>query len=194
MLNNQIISKTTFSENIEIQLQECRNKFNQEASHLLKQQLAASEDLTDRKNFKGHATASCFLLSPDSKKTLLVHNLNLNMILKPGGHCEPQDEKPLNTAIRELEEEVGVDKSQYDVLHPFAIDVDTHPIPENLKKGEPAHFHHDFTYIFRLKEEVAINLDLNEVSSFEWVLLDSNHEYLERFIDKIHLIIQPKSL
>ena len=190
MLNNQIISKTTFSENIEIQLQECRNKFNQEASSLLQQQLASGEDLTDRKNFKGHATASCFLLSPDSKKVLLVHNLNLNRVLKPGGHCEPQDDTPMDTAVRELEEEVGVDKSQYEILHPFAIDVDTHPIPENPKKGEPAHFHHDFTYVFRLKEEASINLDLNEVSSFEWVSLDSNHKYLERFIDKIWLIVE----
>lgn len=44
------------------------------------------------------------------------------------------------------------------------IDIDTHPIPDNPKKQEPSHFHHDFRYVFFLDHQQEIALQLEEVS------------------------------
>lgn len=189
-MNNSTKTTSFFSENIRAQINQCFKDFGQEASKKLLKQLALGEDLTDRKNFNGHTTGSCFLLSPDSTKILCIHNLNLDRKLQPGGHCEQQDDAPINTAVRELEEEVGVGKLQYDIVHPSAIDVDTHLIPENPKKKEPAHFHHDFRHLFRLKHAVEINLDLNEVSSYQWVPINDCNFIPSKLLNRIKLILK----
>lgn len=45
------------------------------------------------------------------------------------------------------------------------LDIDTHFIPENPKKQEPSHYHHDFRYVFLLDEKQEIDLQLEEVSA-----------------------------
>lgn len=45
------------------------------------------------------------------------------------------------------------------------LDIDTHFIPENPKKQEPSHYHHDFRYVFFLDEKHDIELQLEEVSA-----------------------------
>ena len=42
----------------------------------------------------------------------------------PGGRCEDYDTSPLETALRETREEIGVDKSQLDILERLAV-IDT---------------------------------------------------------------------
>lgn len=44
--------------------------------------------------------------------------------------------------------------------------VDTHPIP--AYKNRPAHFHHDFRYIF-VPENDKVELQLEEVEDYAWV-------------------------
>ena len=53
---------------------------------------------------------------------------------------------------------------------PFRIN--THEIPENPKKGEPAHLHHDFGYLFDINEIQEIVIDPNESDGFQWVDLE----------------------
>ena len=131
--------------------------------------------MTDRKNFQGHVTGSCYLLSPDAKKLLFVYNKNLKKFLQPGGHCEEKDNTPFNGAIRELEEETNIKQSAYDVLDSTPIDINTHPVPENTKKQEKEHQHHDFAYLLKLKETVEITLNLNEVEEYIWVDLEDKN-------------------
>jgi len=137
------------------------------------------ERIFDRKNSDGHFTASVFILCPNSGKILLLKHKSLDILLQPGGHIEKEDATPFAAALRELEEETGcldLDKINYlavlpdDPLVPFHIS--THEIPENPKKGEPAHLHHDFGYLFEINEIQEIKIDPNESDDFLWVDLE----------------------
>lgn len=137
------------------------------------------ERIFDRKNSDGHFTASAFILCPNSGKILLLKHKSLGILLQPGGHIEKEDATPFAAALRELEEETGcldLDKINYlavlpdDPLVPFRIN--THEIPENPKKGEPVHLHHDFGYLFDINEMQEIVIDPNESDGFQWVDLE----------------------
>jgi len=110
-----------------------------------------------RKNFDGHITASGFVLSPDGKKLAVVKHKFLNRYLQPGGHVEETDPTILAAALREIREETDIESCQYLPFHAdpaVPIDIDTHEIPANPKKGEPGHLHHDFRYLFRAESEI----------------------------------------
>lgn len=49
------------------------------------------------------------------------------------------------------------------------IDVDTHPIPDNPKKGEGDHFHHDFTFVGQASSEAPLQVQEEEVDGVKWV-------------------------
>lgn len=114
--------------------------------------------LFDRKNFGGHITASGFVLSPDGRKIAVVKHKFLDRYLQPGGHVEESDADLISAALREIREETEIESCLYIAFHAdpaIPIDIDTHEIPANPRKGEPAHLHHDFRYLFRAEGEVA---------------------------------------
>lgn len=161
---------------------------------ILREQIAAHEILNDRKNFRGHACGSGIVLSPDKKAILLIHHTFLDMWLQPGGHMEPEELSPQVTAQRETEEETGVilaGELAIDGDSTLPIDIDTHYIPANDAKGEPAHYHHDFRYVF-LASDPALSHQIQEVQAAEWVPLeDSRLSNLGKVLAKLrehHLI------
>lgn len=72
------------------------------------------------------------------------------------------------------------------------FDIDTHIIPENPKKGEPAHFHHDFRYIYTTKEN-NINVDASESNGYKWVDWEDFIESpnFAHLTDKISSLLEP---
>jgi 8-oxo-dGTP pyrophosphatase MutT (NUDIX family) len=123
-------------------------------------------DMTSRKTFPTHLTASAILLR--GSDVLMIEHKALSMWLFPGGHMEA-GEWPHETAARELREETGHSASLYDMV---PIDIDCHVIPENGKKVEPEHFHIDFRYLFMEFEKVAPS-DSREITDMKWVLYDA---------------------
>lgn len=141
---------------------------------LAKQLQGGDGELTQRTNFVGHVTASAFIVNPATKQVLLLQHKALGTLLQPGGHVEPADKTILAAAEREVMEETGLDRSQLQLRSLYAdnpqmpFDIDTHFIPENPKKGEPGHYHHDFRYLFVTKER-DVTIDPDESSGFAWV-------------------------
>lgn len=137
---------------------------------LLQKQILEEQDILSRKNFEGHVTASGLIISHDKKVLVMFHN-TLEKFLQPGGHIEEIDRDIIQSAEREVKEETNLNDIK---LHSWclennsAIMIDTHKIPENRKKNENEHFHHDFMFIFRA-EKTNIILDKNEVSGFFWI-------------------------
>ena len=71
--------------------------------------------------------ASCYVVDFRSRELLLVYNKRVKKWLQPGGHSEGE-EKPLETAIREVKEETGIDIIPIGVkfndnVEPFAVEV-----------------------------------------------------------------------
>ncbi len=135
-------------------------------------------DLWDRKNMRGHLTASTLIYNHHSEEFLMLHHKALNKWLAPGGHVD-EGELPEQAALRECEEETGISKKPLSVE---LIDIDIHDIPARPVKNEGEHAHYDFRYLLTYNEKVDVALDYNESNRFDWVTLNQiKHEYPEVF-------------
>ncbi|MFF0312653.1 NUDIX hydrolase [Streptosporangium sp. NPDC004379] len=126
--------------------------------------------LTSRKEFRGHATAGAILADPDGR-VLHIHHLALDRWLLPGGHLEPSDATLLDAALRELVEETGVPSHAVTPVGDRPVHIDVHPIPANDAKGEPAHQHFDFRFLFRTTADVG-PLQTEEITDAAWRAAD----------------------
>lgn len=158
----------------------------------LKGLLRKHQILTNRKNYDGHLTASAVVVDT-SHRILLIYHKALHKWLQPGGHVDGL-ETPLAAARREIEEETKLTHVQ---LHPALLtqnlpfDIDTHLIPANEAKQEAAHPHHDFRYMF-LAAQGNVELDVTEVTQYDWATLDEARQRLSGFPwDKVEALIQP---
>jgi 8-oxo-dGTP pyrophosphatase MutT (NUDIX family) len=130
--------------------------------------------LHERRTVPGHVTASGVVVDLPSRRVLLIHHNALGRWLPPGGHVEA-GELPPTAARREVREEVGISVGPVlstDPRRPMPIDIDSHPIPANPKRGEPAHAHHDFRFAFAAKIADPLVADAAEVSAAAWVAFD----------------------
>ncbi|MGI5479310.1 NUDIX hydrolase [Streptomyces lavendofoliae] len=138
--------------------------------------LASEDDPTSRKTFPTHVTCSAIVIDGSSRVLHIQHNAT-GKALAPGGHNEPGDQDLPGAALRELFEETGI---PHDAVAPFPgfetvpLDIDVHHIAANPAKGEPAHQHVDFRWVFHLRTQHAVTLQTDEVSGFEWRSFDDS--------------------
>ncbi len=123
-------------------------------------------DVTSRKEYQGHATAGAVLTDP-AGRVLFIRHLALDKWLLPGGHLEPEDAALIGAALRELTEETGIRPQDVVPLHDAPIHIDVHPIPANEAKGEAAHQHIDFRFVFGTASGVGA-LQTEEVTAAAW--------------------------
>ena len=131
----------------------------------------AGGDVTSRRHFAGHVTAGALLIDRE-QRYLAIHHKQLQIWLCPGGHLEPDETDPAQSALRELIEETGISPEGIarDPRWPgMPIVIDYHPIPASAKKDEPVHAHWAFLYVFTLDRVApALTLDLTEVTASAW--------------------------
>ncbi len=151
-------------------------RFPREADRLadLRSLLGRPLPLHDRRTLPGHVTATGVVVDVPGRRVLLIHHNVLGRWLPPGGHVEA-GELPPAAARREVREEVGIGVGP--VLSPgpdraVPIDIDSHPIPANPKRDEPAHAHHDFRFAFAADPADPLVADAAEVSAAAWVPFD----------------------
>ncbi len=150
--------------------------------NLRNQLLGETGNINDRKNYRGHVTASATIVNSKDQVLLIKHNA-LGLWIPPGGHSDEQEE-PISTALREALEETGMGTLHIHDWHlqkAIPYDISTHAIPSNPKKGEEAHSHHDFRYIFMADDDYQIGLQQKEVSDSQWVSLEEAALLLPRF-------------
>lgn len=160
--------------------------------------ISNEQTLYDRKNFVGHFTASIFLICPSEKKILLLEHRSLKKLLQPGGHIETSDKDPLSAALRELFEETKINQEKLyyrpldsiNQLVPFHIS--SHYIPENSKKNELAHYHHDLEYLFTIDTTENVCIDQNESNNFQWVGLEvfAKQDHFKSVLPKIKKLLK----
>lgn len=116
-----------------------------------------------------------FLADTTPQKVLFVHHKKYDLWLQPGGHIEP-DENPIQAAIREAEEETGIDISPF--LQPGErIDEYAFPFPAPAFMVEekippygdtPEHFHLDMVYVIHLPDVVEARLEIDKANDIGW--------------------------
>lgn len=138
-----------------------------EALAALTAALVSDSDLTSRKTFTGHATASAVVLD-EGDRVLMVHHRAMDRWLCPGGHLEADDDDVAEAALREVAEETGIDPGALVLVSALPVHIDAHPIPANDAKGEPGHVHFDFRMVFRAVGRTELTLQEQEVKGAEW--------------------------
>jgi len=122
----------------------------------------------------GHITGSAWVLDSSKTKVLMTHHVKLGKWLQLGGHADGLEDI-LGVALREAEEESGLDFIQPLSLHIF--DVDVHAIPE--RKHFPNHFHYDVRFLFEADETEPFHVS-HESFNLQWIDL----EEVRRFNDE----------
>jgi 8-oxo-dGTP pyrophosphatase MutT (NUDIX family) len=139
---------------------------------LLEKQINEEINIFNRKNFTGHIVANSLIINNNQVLTIF-HNF-LQMYIQPGGHVDEDDRSVLQASLREAKEETGIDDLVLYDWHTetgVPIFIESHLIPENEKKQEKQHYHHDFMYAFKTQTK-DIHLQVNEVSNFSWIDID----------------------
>ncbi|MEU3281339.1 NUDIX domain-containing protein [Streptomyces antibioticus] len=132
--------------------------------------LAGAQDPAHRRTFPAHVTCSAIVLDATDRVLHIHHNAS-GKFLAPGGHPEPDDQDLVHTVLRELSEEAGLPSAAVAPLPGYEtvpLDIDVHGIDANPTKGEPAHQHIDFRFVFRLSAPHTVTLQTEEVSGYHW--------------------------
>lgn len=145
-------------------------RYPEEAGRLAPLLEATSDrlDLSSRKTTPGHVTCGALLVD-DRGRVLHIYHRVLGRWLLPGGHIEPTDPSLPAAALRELTEETGIPAGDVAAIDGLPVDIDVHPIPAIAAKGEPAHWHADFRYAFRLQSSGGVRLQTEEVTDYGWL-------------------------
>lgn len=159
---------------IEPMVREYAQRFSAEAQGLtqLRAQLAAGNaNMLERSTMAGHVTTSMLVVDVKARKVLLIAHGIYRDWMPPGGHFEG-DLSLWLSAAREVLEETGIVVHALDwdgfVGTEMPVDIDTHPIPENPKKGEGDHFHHDFTFLAAGDSNTPLTPQIAEVDDVKW--------------------------
>lgn len=154
------------------QLSDYFELFPAERQRLQALRLQLDEDQDDplsRANMRGHVTTSAIVLDAASARVLMIQHRIIGRWLQPGGHHEP-GQGLWESACREVREETGVVSLRAHPLWPAAVplDIDSHAIAANPRKGEGAHWHHDYAYLLQADAGEALQAQPQEVSGVAW--------------------------
>ena len=129
-------------------------------------------DLSDRREWRGHATASAVVLNPDGLVLHIAHVASGKWLPAAGGHLEPQDESLAGAVLRELDEELGLAPEDLVWLLDTPVHIDVFPIPGRETRGEPDHLHLDFCFLLTT-ERTDFHLQDDEVHGTDWRSLET---------------------
>lgn len=121
-----------------------------------------------------HFTATTFIVHEG--KVLLHLHKRQGVWLPPGGHIE-RDELPDRAAVREIEEETGLQLRLHSEGHAraLAVEMATGVVPQPafilVEDINPFHQHIDFTYFARLPNGATPDEEILGVRGFRWLSL-----------------------
>ncbi|WP_318200255.1 NUDIX hydrolase [Streptomyces sp. SCL15-4] len=111
-------------------------------------------DVTARTALPAHVTCSAVVIDRRRRILCIRHRATDGLMLSPpGGHIESEDRTLLAATLREVAEETGITAGALCLTGQMPgspIDIDVRHIDANPFKGEPAHRHVDFRYVFYL--------------------------------------------
>lgn len=137
--------------------------------------LAKHPDAMSRECHPDHLTASVLVVSPERSRVLLTLHRRIGRWLQTGGHCEPSDDTLVLAALREGQEESGMEDLEID---PVPVLLSLHEVP-SCGPIRPSH-HLDVQYV-----AVAAHDDFtisDESADLAWFDVDSLPEETDQSV------------
>jgi 8-oxo-dGTP pyrophosphatase MutT (NUDIX family) len=110
-------------------------------------------DCFDRNLIPAHVTGSAWVVNPARTHVLILHHRKHDQWFQPGGHADG-DADILRVALRETEEESGVDAKHIKLLDNKIFDLDIHNIP--AIEGVPRHEHIDVRFLVEINDTLPV--------------------------------------
>ncbi|WP_310587504.1 NUDIX hydrolase [Larkinella knui] len=133
--------------------------------------VANQPDCFERHLTIGHVTGSAWIVSPDRQQVVLLHHRKLDRWLQPGGHADG-DPDILGVALREAEEETGLENLK--VVSSSIFDVDVHAIP--ARGSEPEHRHYDIRFLLEADPRQPF-IQTQETKEVRWVAVNEIQKF-----------------
>ncbi len=119
----------------------------------------------DRHDWEGHLTGSGLVTDESMGQVLLTLHAKLGLWLQLGGHAD-FDPDLARVALRECQEESGINDLHFVNEDPSIFDLDIHWIPE--RKNEPGHWHYDVRFLLWAKRETPLVVS-SESNDLKWL-------------------------
>lgn len=129
------------------------------------------DDVLTRDNKLGHFTASAWVVNKEKTKVLMIYHNIYKSWAWTGGHADG-DVNLLETAIREVKEETGVNNVRalkHDIFSLEVICVNGHVKKESYVSS---HIHLNLTYLLEANEEEALRIKEDENSGVKWINIE----------------------
>jgi 8-oxo-dGTP pyrophosphatase MutT (NUDIX family) len=123
-----------------------------------------------------HVTGSALVVHPPTRRVLLRWHQRLGGWFQVGGHADPGETDPFVTAVREGQEETGLDDL---VAWPGPQPVIEHlvAVPVPAAKGEPDHEHLDVRYLLATANPEAIRPE-NPTAQLQWLDVEESLSFV----------------
>ncbi len=118
-----------------------------------------------------HFTGSAFVVDPRTRTVLLRWHERQQGWLQVGGHVDPGEVDPFQTASREAQEETGLTDLEPwpDPQRPELLQAVVVPVPAG--KGEPPHHHADLRFVLATRAPHAARAETPD-APVRWMTLD----------------------
>lgn len=156
-------------------LYQYRTRFMDEASYLSRaiSFVEAQPDCFQRELWPAHVTGSAWVVNPDRSRVLMMHHRKHDQWFQPGGHADG-DADILRVALRETEEETGLEAAHINLLQPTIFDIDIHSIPAIA--ADPSHEHIDIRFLVEIDDSIPVPGN-DESHQVLWVSLHEVSRY-----------------
>ena len=111
------------------------------------------EDCFYRELKPAHVTGSAWVVNPDRSRVLMMHHKKLNQWFQPGGHADG-DADIIRVALKETEEETGINAEHIKLVDGSIFDVDIHTIAPY--GNDPQHEHIDVRFLLEIDDRIAV--------------------------------------
>ena len=129
--------------------------------------IKANPDYLDRTNLVAHFTASMWTVNKERTKTLMVYHKIYDPWSWIGGHADGEEDL-CAVALRELQEETGVENAKLVSKDIFSLE--TIIVEGHEKKGAyvPSHLHLNVTYLAEADENEVLTVKEDENRGVKW--------------------------